>query len=422
MLEIKTQHIKPRCTVAVPGSKSYTHRILIASALSDGVCRIENALISEDTLLTMEALRQMGIQIDEESGNQLLVYGGSGALRPKRDRIYLGNSGTSMRLLTAVAALGRGTVTLFGTDRMGQRPIHDLIDALGQIGVRVFSTNRNGCPPVEVKGDSMSGGAVAINCRASSQYLSALLLIAPYTVRGLDITVTEGPVSRPYVDMTVEVMADFGVAVNREGYRRFQVAGKQNYHAGAHVVEPDGSQAGYFWAAAAICQTEIKVKGVTQDSHQGDVRFAKLLESMGCKMITQPDGITICGGDLRAAEIDMGDMPDMVPTLAVVAAFAEGTTVIKNVSHLKSKESDRLTSVVYELVKMGVDARCSDHELIVTGGRPHGAVIETYGDHRMAMSFAVAGLVAGGTIIRGESCVEKSFPNFWEVFEGLYGA
>jgi 3-phosphoshikimate 1-carboxyvinyltransferase len=421
MLEIKTQHIKPRCTVAVPGSKSYTHRILIASALSDGVCRIENALISEDTLLTMEALRQRGIQIDEESGNQLLVYGGSGALRPKRDRIYLGNSGTSMRLLTAVAALGRGTVTLFGTDRMGQRPIHDLIDALGQIGVRVFSTNRNGCPPVEVKGDSVSGGAVAINCRASSQYLSALLLIAPYTVRGLDITVTEGPVSRPYVDMTVEVMADFGVAVNREGYRRFQVAGKQNYHAGAHVVEPDGSQAGYFWAAAAICQTEIKVKGVTQDSHQGDVRFAKLLESMGCKMITQPDGITICGGDLRATEIDMGDMPDMVPTLAVVAAFAEGTTVIKNVSHLKSKESDRLISVVYELVKMGVDARCSDHELIVTGGRPHGAVIETYGDHRMAMSFAVAGLVAGGTIIRGESCVEKSFPNFWEVFEGLYG-
>jgi 3-phosphoshikimate 1-carboxyvinyltransferase len=139
-------------------------------------------------------------------------------------------------------------------------------------------------------------------------------------------------------------------------------------------------------------------------------------------MLTQPDGITICGGDLRAAEIDMGDMPDMVPTLAVVAAFAEGTTVIKNVSHLKSKESDRLTSVVNELVKMGVDARCSDHELIVTGGTPHGAEIETYGDHRMAMSFAVAGLVAGGTIIRDESCVEKSFPNFWEVFEGLYGS
>ena len=161
--------------------------------------------------------------------------------------------------------------------------------------------------------------------------------------------VTEGPVSRPYVDMTVAVMAEFGVAVNREGYHRFQVAGNQIYRAGAQVVEPDGSQAGYFWAAAAICHTEIKVKGITQASHQGDVRFAKLLESMGCKMITQPNGITIRGGNLRAVEVDMGDMPDMVPTLSMVAAFAEGTTVIRNVSHLKSKESDRLSSVVNEL-------------------------------------------------------------------------
>jgi len=420
MKEIKPYNIKARCEVAVPGSKSYTHRILIASALSDGMCRIENALISEDTLLTMDALRQMGIQIDEKPGNQFLISGGSGSLVPKRDRIYLGNSGTSMRLLTAVAALGRTTVTLFGTNRMGQRPIHDLIEALKQIGVRVVSTNRNGCPPVEIYGGIVSGGEVAINCRASSQYLSALLLIAPYTVRGLDITVTEGPVSRPYVDMTVAVMAEFGVAVNREGYHRFQVAGNQIYRAGAQVVEADGSQAGYFWAAAAICHTEIKVKGITQASHQGDVRFAKLLESMGCKMITQPNGITIRGGNLRAVEVDMGDMPDMVPTLSMVAAFAEGTTVIRNVSHLKSKESDRLSSVVNELVKMGVVARCSEDELIVTGGKPHGAEIETYGDHRIAMSFAVAGLAAEGTSIRDESCVAKSFPNFWQVFEGLY--
>ena len=420
MKEIKTHNTKPRCEVAVPGSKSYTHRILIASALSDGVCRIENALICDDTLLTAEALRQMGIQIEEESANQLFVYGGGGVLQPKRDRIYLGNSGTSMRLLTAVAALGQGTVTLYGTERMGQRPIQDLIDALGQIGTRISSTNRNGCPPVMINGGTIRGRTVSINCRASSQFLSALLLIAPYVTEGLDITVLEGPVSRPYVDMTVKVMCDFGVAVHREGYRRFQIVGQQTYHAGARVVEPDSSQAGYFWASAAVCQTEVKVKGVTGESQQGDVRFAEILESMGCKMIAESDGIAICGGNLRAAEIDMGDMPDMVPTLAVVAAFAEGTTIIKNVSHLKAKESDRLAAVVSELVKMRVDARCSDDELIVTGGTPHGAEIQTYGDHRIAMSFAVAGLVAGGTIIRGEGCVEKSFPNFWEVFEGLY--
>ena len=420
MREIKPYHIKPRCEVTVPGSKSYTHRILIASALSDGVCRIENALISEDTLLTMDALRQMGIQIDKKPGNLLVISGGGGSLVPKQDRIFLGNSGTSMRLLTAVAALGPATVILEGTDRMGQRPIHDLIEALAQIGVRAYSTNRNGCPPVVIHGGPVSGGEVAINCQASSQYLSALLLIAPYTIRGLDITVVEGPVSRPYVDMTVAVMADFGVAVKRDSYQRFQVAGNQTYQAGRHVVEADGSQAGYFWAAAAICSTEVTVKGIDQDSHQGDVRFAKLLASMGCTLTPEPDGLTIRGGNLRAIEVDMGDMPDMVPTLSVVAAFATGTTVIRNVSHLKSKESDRLSSVVNELIKMGVDARCSADELIVVGGVPHGAEIETYGDHRIAMSFAVAGLAAQGTIIRNEGCVAKSFPNFWQVFEELY--
>jgi len=420
MIEIKAHNIKPSCEVVVPGSKSYTHRILIASALSDGACWIENALLSEDTRLTMEALRQMGIRIDESPESQFIVYGGRGYLKPGVDPIYLGNSGTSMRLLTAVAALCRGALTLAGTERMAERPIQDLIDALQQLGVRIRSTNRNGCPPVEVHGGPLRGGSVTINCRTSSQYLSALLLIAPYSEKGLEITVTEGSVSKPYVDMTVDVMNNFGVRVEREDYDRFLVAGRQTYRAGAYAVEPDGSQAGYFWAAAAVCGTRIKVKGVTEDSRQGDVNFAQLLANMGCEVKRERDGITVSGRHLRAAEIDMGDMPDMVPTLAVVAAFAEGTTVIKNVSHLKAKESDRLTSVVNELVKMGIDARCSDNELIVTGGRPHGAEIETYGDHRIAMSFAVAGLVTPQTFILDENCVAKSFPEFWKVFEGLY--
>jgi 3-phosphoshikimate 1-carboxyvinyltransferase len=420
MIEIKPNNIKPYCEVVVPGSKSYTHRILIAAALSDGECRIKNALLSEDTRFTMQALGQMGIRIDRTSGHQLIVSGKSGRLKSAAEPIYLGNSGTSMRLLTAVAGIGRGTFSLTGTDRMAERPIQDLIDALEQVGIRVRSMNQNGCPPVEVKGDTLRGGPVSVNCRTSSQYLSALLLIAPYSERGLDITVTEGPVSRPYVDMTVDVMDKFGVAVGRRGYDRFKVAGKQTYRAGSYVVEADGSQAGYFWAAAAVCRTRIKVNGITGDSRQGDVKFSKLLAAMGCEIQEDSDGITVKGRCLRAAEIDMGDVPDMVPTLAVVAAFAEGTTVIKNVSHLKAKESDRLKSVVTELVKMGIDARCSDDELVVTGGKPHGAAIETYGDHRIAMSFAVAGLVTPQTIILGENCVEKSFPEYWNVFEGLY--
>jgi len=421
MIEIIPHKMKPRCEITVPGSKSFTHRILIASALSNGMCSIENALLSEDTVLTMQALRQMGIQIEEKPGNRLMVYGHSGDLRPSTEPIYLGNSGTSIRLLTAVAALGKDTYTLLGNDRMAERPIQALIDALWQIGVQARSTNSNGCPPVEVNGKDLSGTTVAINCRTSSQYLSGILMIAPCTERGLKIKVTEGPVSRPYVDMTIDVMSKFGITIDRHGYDRFQVAGKQAYRSGAYEVEADGSQAGYFWAAAAICRKAVKVKGVIKDSCQGDVNFSKILESMGCTIKNEPDGVTISGGDrLRAVEIDMGDMPDLVPTLAVVAAFAEGTTAIKNVSHLKSKESDRLTSVVNELVKMGVDARCSDDELIVTGGRPHGAEIETYGDHRIAMSFAVAGLAAPGTVILNERCVEKSFPDFWNVFEGLY--
>ena len=421
MIEIIPHNMKPRCEVRVPGSKSLTHRILIASALSEGLCSIENALLSEDTVLTMKALGQMGIRIEEKPGNRLMVCGCGGDLQPSIEPIYLGNSGTSIRLLTAVAALGKCTYELVGDDRMGERPIQALIDALMQIGVQARSANNNGCPPVEINGMNLSGRNVAINCRTSSQYLTGLLLMAPCTEKGLQIEVTEGPVSRPYVDMTIDVMSKFGIAVDRQGYEGFQVAGKQAYRAGAYEVEADGSQAGYFWAAAAVCRKAVKVKGVNQDSCQGDVNFSRVLESMGCTIKHEPDGTTVSGGDrLQAIEIDMGDMPDVVPTLAVAAAFAEGTTVIKNVSHLKSKESDRLTSVAKELEKMGITARCSADELIVSGGQPRGAEIETYGDHRIAMSFAVAGLKAPGTIIRDEKCVEKSFPNFWEVFEELY--
>ncbi len=420
MIEIKAHSIKPYCEVAVPGSKSYTHRYLIASALSDGECRIGNALRSEDTLLTLQALRQMGVEIDDASSDQIVVAGSGGRLFPRSEEVFLGNSGTSMRLLTAVAALCQGKITLTGTDRMGERPIQDLIDALQQLGVRIRSVNQNGCPPVVIEAGTLRGGSVSINCRISSQYLSALLLIAPCTELGLNIAVSEGPVSKPYVDMTIDAMKKYGVSVQREEYERFEVAGRQPYRSGDYRVEADGSQAGYFWAAAAVCGTRIKVNGMTLNSCQGDVKFTELLQSIGCRFEPEPDGIVVSGGRLKAVDVDMGDMPDLVPTLAVVAAFAEGTTTIRNVPHLRAKESDRLAAVANELVKMGVDARCRADELIVTGGKPRGTEIETYGDHRIAMSFAVAGLMSPGTIIRDENCVEKSFPNFWEVFDGLY--
>lgn len=404
----------------MPGSKSYSHRILIASGLADGISTIYNCLDSEDIRLTMEALKQMGVGIDS-NGQHLRVHGVRGNLSPYSMPIDLRNSGTSMRLLTAVAAIGSGVYILTGTSRMQERPIQDLLDGLGQLNVPARSIRGNGCPPVEISGDLVQGGRVSLNCSQSSQFLSALLLIAPYTQTGLDITVIEGPVSRPYVDMTVDVMEMLGIEVQREGYEKFKVHGLQCYRSGSYVVEPDCSQAGYFWGAAAITGAAVKVNGIAEGSRQGDIRFTEVLGQMGCQVLHDPDGITVVGGPLTATEVDMKDMPDLVPTLAVVAAFASGTTVIKNVAHLRAKESDRLSAVANELQRMGVDAVCGEDTLAVRGGgKPHGAEIETYKDHRMAMSFALAGLKIPGILIRNQGCVEKSFPDYWKVFEGLY--
>jgi 3-phosphoshikimate 1-carboxyvinyltransferase len=321
--------------------------------------------------------------------------------------------------LTGVAALGQGRYRLTGTPRMYHRPIGHLLEALNQLGVEARSVDGNGCPPVEISGGQVKGGNVAVNCSVSSQYLSSLLLMAPCTPEGISIGISHGPVSRPYVDMTVNIMQQFGIRVRRDDYIWFEVAGRQTYRAGDYSVSPDASQAGYFWGAAAITGGSVTVKGVTRASCQGDVELARVFERMGCRVDDTPDGITVTGGDLRAVTVDMADMPDMVPTLAVVAAFATGTTVIENVAHLKAKESDRLTSTCTELQKMGIAAVAQEDRLLVTGGTPRGAVIETYDDHRIAMSFAMSGLAVPGVTISDPNCVDKSFPQFWQVWETL---
>jgi 3-phosphoshikimate 1-carboxyvinyltransferase len=404
--------------VTVPGSKSYTHRMLIAAGLSNGPCRLKNTLESEDTSITLETMRKLGVNVDKDE-NQIDVYGKRGSLDACQETLYLGNSGTSMRLLTAAVALGKGKYVLTGSQRMQQRPMQDLIDGLNQMGVKSSAVKNNGCPPIEVESAKIKGGTVNLNCSLSSQFLSALLLIAPYAQNDLEIVVTKGPVSRPYIDITLDVMQKFGVTVMRENYDRFNVPGGQTYQAGSYVVEPDCSQAGYFWAAAAVTEATIKVKDIPVDSQQGDIRFLDLLAAMGCKISKDPDGITVTGGPLVAVEADMADMPDLVPTLAVIAAFARGTTIIKNVAHLKGKESNRLDATVRELTKMGIDVGCNDTALRINGGESHGTEIETYDDHRIAMSFAVAGLRVPGIVIKNENCVAKSFPNFWQKLEAL---
>ncbi|MEJ2037961.1 MAG: 3-phosphoshikimate 1-carboxyvinyltransferase [Desulfosarcinaceae bacterium] len=420
MIDIQCGGLKAKASVQVPGSKSYTHRTLIAAALSDGACMVRNPLRSEDTQLTLEALGRMGVAYKDQ-GEALELAGCSGRLGPCREPIHLGTSGTSMRLLAGIVVLGQGTYTLTGSERMHQRPIQPLLDSLKELGVEARSLAGNGCPPVAVEGGQCPGGRTRIDCSVSSQYLSALMLAGPCLAHGLRINVTGGPVSKPYIDLTVDILHTFGIRLERDGYTRFKIPGGQVYQAGDYTVEADGSQAGYFWGAAAISGNLVKAEGVTSASRQGDVALARVLERMGCRVDDAPDGIAVAGAPaLTGVDVDMADMPDMVPTLAVVAAFARGTTTIRNVAHLRAKESDRLAAVCRELGKMGIRTASDEDTLTIHGGRPQGADIETYNDHRIAMSFAMAGVKVPGVRILDEACVEKSFPGFWKVFESLY--
>jgi 3-phosphoshikimate 1-carboxyvinyltransferase len=406
--------------VRLPGSKSFTHRILMAAALSNGPCEVIAPLVSEDTDLTAATLQQWGVAITP-TRRGCRVKGLGGRFLPCATPVDLVNSGTSMRLLTALAALGQGRYVLTGSPRLQQRPMRELIDALVQAGVEAEAVNANGCPPVAVLGGSLLGGDVSIDCSVSSQYLSALLLVAPLAPLGMDIQVSAGPVSTPYIDMTLAIMRQFGIEVVRDGYHRFGVAPGQAYHAKDVRVEPDASNASYFWAAAAVTGATVKVLDLNQDSCQGDTVFVDLLARMGCTVAKQEDGIAVTGGPLRGIDVDMAAMPDLVPTLAVVAAFAQGTTTIRNVAHLRFKESDRLAAMTTELRKMGAAVESDADAMTIVGEKLHGARINTYDDHRIAMSFAVAGLKVSGVVIEQEQVVNKSFPTFWEVFEGLYG-
>ncbi len=402
-------------TVSVPGSKSYTHRLLVATALARGRSLVKNALKSQDTRITAQGLSALGARI-QDLPDGFSVEGAGPRLAAASGPVDLGSSGTSMRILTAVAALGQGEYVLTGSDRMKERPIGDLVDALSLLGVPVAAESPGRCPPVRVTGTRITRTRTRVDCHLSSQFLSGLLLIAPCTESGLVIEVSQGPVSRPYVDMTVAAMETLGAAVSRRGYEWFSVPPAE-YRPGEYEVEADASAASYFFAAAALTGASVTVRGIHPTSVQGDVGLAALLGRMGCRVEDTLEGIRVTGGPLSGIEADMGDMPDVAPTLAVVAAFARGETLIKNVGHLREKESDRLSVMAGELAKMGIRAEVRGEDLLVAGGAPRPAAIETHDDHRVAMCFAVAGLAAPGTIIRDPDCVAKSFPGFWDELE-----
>ncbi|MGQ9689367.1 MAG: 3-phosphoshikimate 1-carboxyvinyltransferase [Desulfobaccales bacterium] len=409
---------KIEATLTLPGSKSFTHRALIAASLAAGESVLENALKAEDTELTAQALVKFGAEIDWQ-GHTVRLQGTGGLLQPVAEPIYLGNSGSSMRFLTAVAALGQGTYHITGTPRLGERPMGELLAALNALGAQVSSEKGNDCPPILVQGGGLAGGKTALSGAVSSQYLSALLLVGPLTPRGVEIEVTGDLVSRPYVDITLSVLNAFGITYSREAYRRFVVPGGQSYQSCQYDIEADASSASYFWAAAALIGGRVTVANLSLESAQGDIDFLSVLARLGCHLVSSPEGLTVEGGSLKGIPMNMSSMPDLVPTLAVLAAYAQGETRITGVAHLRHKESNRLAAVATELKKMGITAEETADGLRIVGGTPQGAEIDTYGDHRLAMSFAVAGLKTPGVVIRDPDCVVKSFPDFWEYFDHL---
>jgi 3-phosphoshikimate 1-carboxyvinyltransferase len=403
-------------TIHVPGSKSFTQRALIAASLAGGRCSvIKGALISEDTEYLMAALTAVGAAV-QRTGFEIAVTGTGGNPTAPVEPIYMGNNGTGLRLLTGAVSVGQGAFVIDGDERMRQRPIRPLVDALRQLGVEASCVKANGCPPVKVLANGLPGGQVTLAAGLSSQYLSSLLLAAPCAGKDVRIRVFGLVPSWPYVKMTLRVMAHFGVHVIEDTDGSFLIRAPQVYRPTEYVVEGDVSSATYFMAAAAVCGGTVNIANVNPDSCQGDMRFAQILKTFGCTVNDSGNGLTVTGplSNHQAISFELQDTPDMVPALAVVCAFRKGPTVLKNIGHLRVKESDRIAALTNELRKIGARVEERPDEMAVQGIASRGAAIECYRDHRIAMSFAVAGLALEGVLITDPDCVRKSFPGFWD--------
>lgn len=405
--------------VKLPGSKSYTQRAMVIAALAKGESTLRNVLVAEDTMYLKEALQALGARI-EERDDELTVGGTEGSITCPERAIFLGNNGTALRFLTTLVALGEGTFILTGEPRLCERPVQPLVEALTTLGVKARTVA--GCPPVAIEANGLNGGLATFANIASSQYISSLLICAPYARGELTIQVSGPAVSQPYIRMTIEAMKQFGVEVALEGQGEYRVRGGQCYQGRSYLVEGDASTASYFFLAAALTGGMVRVENINPRSLQGDIGLLAIMETLGCQVTRGEDWVELRGGKLVPGDFtfDMGDLPDMVPTLAVLAAFREGLTSITNVAHLRIKESNRIAALVSEITRIGVQAEELPDGLSIRGGKPKGAEIETYNDHRIAMSLAIAGLAAPGMRIKNPQCVKKSFPAFWEELDKFY--
>lgn len=410
--------------VLAPPSKSYSHRALILGTLAHGETVISNFLESDDTRYTADALRTLGADI-RVAGNTISITGRNGKLsvQPGRETIFVGNSGSTVRMVAPLTALAQGRVVFEGEPRLYQRPVSDLLVALKTLGIRASSINRDGFPPIEIHGGTLRGGEVVVSGMITSQHVSGLLMVAPYARRDVRIKIGGKLLSKPYVDVTIDAMRAFGGEVGNVNYEQFVVTAGRRYQGREYTIEGDYSSAAYFFAMGAIGPRAIAVEGLNAKSVQGDRHFLKLLSRMGAEVKYGKASVTVSRKKpLTGITLDMGDYPDIVQPLAVVAAFARGKTLIKNIGHLIYKETDRINNTTSELRKMGVTVDVTENTMTISGGQPRGAEVESHRDHRLVMSLALAALFAEGeTIINGAEAVSKSYPRFFSDLARLGG-
>ncbi len=409
--------------VTIPGSKSLSNRILLLAALSDGTTEITNLLRSDDIERMLEALQTLGVACElNADGTRCVVTGRNGPLSAAGAvSLFLGNAGTAMRPLTAALCLGQGEFTLEGVPRMYERPIGDLVDALRQCGADIDYLGTPGFPPLKIRGTGLKGGTVRIKGNISSQFLTALLMSAPLADGELRIEVDGELVSKPYIDITLAVMRQFGVHVDNADYQVLTVRQGQRYRSpGQIMVEGDASSASYFLAAAAIAGGTVRVHGVGTASVQGDVAFADVLASMGARVTWSDRWIEVTRDKLHGIDVDLNHIPDAAMTIATTALFADGPTAIRNIYNWRVKETDRLYAMATELRKLGATVEEGDDYLIVQPlDQLQPAEIETYDDHRIAMCFSLAAFGNAPITILDPGCTAKTFPTYFQLFKAM---
>jgi 3-phosphoshikimate 1-carboxyvinyltransferase len=402
-------------TVSIPGSKSITNRALVLATMAQGRSVIDGVLLSDDTRQMAAALRALGFGLEtDEPNHRIVVDGRGGRIGVSGAELNIGGAGTAMRFLAGFVTLGRGRFRIDGNQRMRERPIGGLVDALRTLGVDATTEGRAAGPPIVIDTSAMEfeGGEVSIDASLSSQFVSALLMPAPLWRKGLKLTV-KGDTARPFIRMTLRLMELWGAHSTVKG-DTIVVPGNQRYDGRNFTVEPDASSASYFAAAAALVGGRVTITGLARDSIQGDTGVFAILARMGARVTWNPDSVTVSGdGTLSGIDVAMNDMPDMVATVAAIAPFASSPTRIRKVGFIRHHESDRIAALATELRRLGALVREFDDGLEIAPSEIRPVTIETYEDHRIAMAFAVAGLKLGGMRIRNPGCVAKTYPDFF---------